>query len=97
MRLVTAVIILAALTARAASADTADQPQLPKELQGVGIDQRLDAPVPLDTRFVDESGRSVALREYFGRRPVILALVYYRCTMLCSYILNGVVTGLRPL
>ncbi len=92
-----AIILVIAGIAGLARADTPDQPQLPKVLQGVGIDQKLNAQAPLDTFFVDESGQRVRLGDYFGRRPVILALVYYRCTMLCSYILNGVVSGLRPL
>ena len=79
------------------AADTPDQPQLPKELQGIGIDQRLNAPFRSTPASRDEAGRNVRLGDYFGRRPVMLALVYYRCTMLCSYILNGVVSGLRPL
>ncbi|HUB81829.1 MAG TPA: SCO family protein [Bryobacteraceae bacterium] len=80
-----------------AAAQTSDQPQVPKELQGIRIDQRLNAQIPLDAQFRDESGRQVRLGDYFGQKPVILALVYYRCTMLCSYILNGMVSGLRPL
>jgi protein SCO1/2 len=90
-------LVIATMFLAAAAAATGDKPPLPKELQGIGIDQRLNAQVPLDARFVDESGQSVRLGDYFGRRPVILTLVYYRCTMLCSYILNGVVAGLRPL
>jgi protein SCO1/2 len=81
----------------AAPGQTSDQPQLPKVLEGVGLEQRLDAQVPLDAQFRDETGRAVRLGDYFARRPAILALVYYRCTMLCNYILNGVVGGLRPL
>ncbi len=80
-----------------AAANSPDQRPLPKALQGIGIDQRLNAQVPVNAQFTDESGRSVRLGDYLGRRPAILALVYYRCTMLCSYILNGVVAGLRPL
>ena len=85
------------LVAFCAAAQTSDQPQVPKELQGIGIDQRLNAQIPLDAQFRDESGRQVRLGDYFGSKPVILALVYYRCTMLCSYILSGMVSGLRPL
>ena len=70
---------------------------LPRVLQGVGIDQRLNAPVPLDTEFRDENGATVPLRAWFGKRPVLLVPVYYRCPMLCSQILKGVVAGLRPL
>lgn len=71
--------------------------QLPRELNGIGFDQRLDEPVPLDTAFRDESGKAVRLNQYFHGKPVILATVYYRCPMLCSQILSGVVRGLRPL
>ncbi len=95
MKLLAVVAVLA--LAAGGRADTPDQPQLPKELQGVGIEQRLDAQAPLTARFADEDGRPVLLGDYLGHRPVILALVYYRCTMLCNYILNGVVSGLRPL
>ena len=70
---------------------------LPTQLQGVGIDQKLNAPLPLDTVFRDESGASVRLGAYFGKRPVLIAPVYYTCPMLCSQILSGVVSGLRPL
>jgi protein SCO1/2 len=72
-------------------------PMLPKPLEGVGIDQKLDSQVPLDAAFTDESGRQVTLGGLLGRRPAILALVYYTCPALCSQILSGVVRGLRPL
>ncbi len=80
-----------------AAATTGNAPVLLKELHGIGIDQNLDAQVPLDAQFSDESGRSVRLGDYLRNRPAILALVYYQCTMLCNQILNGVVAGLRPL
>ena len=66
----------------------------PSILTRVGIDQRLNSRVPLDLPFVDESGRSVKLGEFFGKRPVILALVYYECPMLCTQVLNGLVAAL---
>jgi protein SCO1/2 len=70
---------------------------LPPNFNGVGIEQKLDAPVPLDTVFRDETGAEVPLRTYFSGKPVLLAPVYYRCPMLCTQILSGVVAGLRPL
>jgi len=91
----TAIVMI--LSAAGALANTGDRPVLPKELRGIGITQNLNAQVPLDARFTDESGRSVRLGEYLGQKPAVLALVYYQCTMLCNQILNGVVTGLRPL
>jgi len=80
-----------------AQAQSTSAPFLPKYLQGVGIDQKLNAQVPMDAQFVDESGRAVKLGDLVRRRPAILALVYYTCPALCDQILHGVVTGLRPL
>ena len=66
----------------------------PKILQKVGIDQRLDQQLPLDLRFRDDAGREVKLGDYFGKRPVILALVYYQCPMLCTLVMNGLTSAL---
>lgn len=72
-------------------------PFQPPSTKGIGIEQRLNATVPLDTVFHDESGGSVPLGSFFHGKPVILAPVYFTCPMLCSQILSGVVRGLRPL
>ncbi len=69
----------------------------PDILQKVGIEQRLNHQVPLDTQFRDESGKTVRLGDYFGQKPVILALVYYECPMLCTQTLNGLVSALSVL
>jgi protein SCO1 len=69
----------------------------PGLLAKIGIDQRLNEHVPLDLAFVDETGRDVKLRDYFGKRPVLLALVYYECPMLCTQVLNGVTGALKVL
>jgi protein SCO1 len=69
---------------------------LPSGLRDVGIDQKLNAQMPLSLLFTDEEGRRVQLKDYFGKRPVILSFVYYDCPMLCSMVLNGLVRGLRP-
>ena len=66
----------------------------PPILKDVRIDQKLDAPIPADVPFVDETGRNVTIGDYFGKRPVILALVYYECPMLCTLELNGLVSAL---
>jgi protein SCO1/2 len=70
---------------------------LPKALQDVRIEQKLDQQLPLDLVFRDESGQSVKLGQYFGQKPVVLALVYYDCPMLCTQVLNGMVTSFRVL
>jgi protein SCO1/2 len=69
----------------------------PELLKQVGIDQKLNQPIPLNLAFRDERGRTVQLGEYFGHKPVILTLVYYNCPMLCTQVLNGVESGLKEL
>src|SRR5262249_20622061 len=63
----------------------------------VGFDQRLGAQLPLELPFQDESGRIVRLGDFLGRRPVILAPVYYRCPLLCNQLVSGLARSLRPL
>jgi protein SCO1/2 len=67
----------------------------PNALTGVTIEQRLNSQVPLDATFRDEYGQQVKLGKYFGKRPVVLALVYYECPMLCTQILNGMVRAAK--
>ena len=67
----------------------------PPRLQNVGIEQHLDAQVPPDLAFMDESGKAVKLGDYFGRKPLILNLVYYNCTMLCGEALAGLASAMR--
>jgi protein SCO1/2 len=69
----------------------------PGILGRIGIDQRLNHHVPLELPFVDENGRDVKLGDYFGKRPVLLAMVYYECPMLCTQVLNGVTGALKTL
>ena len=64
----------------------------------VGIDQHLDEQVPPDLAFHDETGATVHLGDYFNsQRPVILVLAYYRCPMLCTEVLNGLVDSLQKI
>lgn len=65
-------------------------------LEGVGIDEKLDEPLPLDLSFRDSSGKAIRLNELFDdERPVILSLNYSDCPMLCQLQLNGLIDGLR--
>jgi protein SCO1/2 len=70
---------------------------LPTALKDVRIEQKLNQQLPLDLVFRDESGQQVKLGQYFGTKPVVLALVYYDCPMLCTQVLNGMVTSFRVL
>jgi len=69
----------------------------PPGLEQVGITQKLDAQLPLDLTFRDETGKSVQLKEYFGKKPVILNFAYYTCPMLCGELLKGLTTSLKGL
>lgn len=79
-------------------ADMQNQNQQPSALTKVGIDQDLGAQVPLDLKFRDETGHEITLGDYFhSKRPVMLALVYYDCPMLCNQVLNGLTSSLDVL
>ncbi len=78
-------------TSKPASATTSRR----RLLNGVGIDQHLNTQLPLNLTFTDDAGKQVALASYFGKKPAILALVYYQCPMLCSEELNGLTSALE--
>jgi protein SCO1/2 len=67
----------------------------PPYLQNVGIEQHLDAQIPPELAFTDEAGRGVKLGDYFGKKPLILNLVYYNCTMLCGEALAGLSASMK--
>ena len=69
----------------------------PPGLEQVGITQKLDAQLPLDLTFRDETGKTVQLKDYFGKKPVILNFAYYTCPMLCGELLKGLTTSLKGL
>jgi protein SCO1/2 len=79
--------------------DTGGPPQqsgvLPSLLEGIGIQQHLGAQIPLDAPFKDEAGKDVTLGSYFGDKPVVLILAYYKCPMLCSLVLSGATTAFK--
>jgi protein SCO1/2 len=73
-----------------------DDNTLPKQEQGVRIDDRPGVQLPADVHFRDQEGRDVTLGSYFdGSRPVVLVLAYFTCPMLCTTVLNGMTNGLR--
>ena len=67
---------------------------VPTVLGKVAFEQRLNQQLPLDLPFKNEAGDSVRLGDYFGRKPVVLAFVYYECPMLCTQVLNGLESAL---
>jgi len=97
MRIAIFVIIIACLVTPLAHAQGLPAGSQTAALSQVGIDQKLDAQVPLDLQFVDESGKTVRLAQYFGKKPVVLSLVYYECPMLCTLVLNGMLHSFRTM
>lgn len=69
----------------------------PAGLENVGINQRLEQQIPLNLSFRDETGKTVQLGDYIGKKPVILNFVYYRCPMLCPELLIGLESSLKVL
>jgi protein SCO1 len=92
-RLASGILAIGLLLPALARAQAQNPPQ--GVLEGVGIDQKLGGEVPRDLAFRDEEGRSVRLGDSFRGKPVILSLVYFRCPMLCSYVMSGLVRSLR--
>ena len=93
-------LLLAACTLRAQTIPANVGPTaatMPQALRNVGFEPPLNGQMPLDLSFLDETGRSVQLRDYFGQKPVVLAFVYYGCPMLCDQVEQGVVGVLRML
>ena len=74
-----------------------DAPLPPPPVKDVGFDQKLGEAIPLDLVFRDEAGESVRLATYFGKRPVVLSLVYFTCPMLCGMTTDGLVRSVRAL
>ena len=79
------------------SAAISAQSELPAQLRNIGVDQKLNSSIPLDLSVRDESGAQVKIGEYFGQRPVVLSLVYYKCPMLCDLVLNGMLRAFRTI
>ena len=69
--------------------------ELPTVLKKVGVAQHLNQQLPLNAEFVDETGKTVRLGDYFGKKPALLSLVYFNCPMLCSEELDGVTSALE--
>ena len=98
---ITAALLLAFLPSAGAQQYSADKPvglaaqSKPAFLKNAGIDQNLSRQLPLSDRFLDSSGTDVPLGAYFQQRPVVMALVYYKCRMLCPQVLSGMAKTLR--
>jgi protein SCO1/2 len=90
---------MAAAPALALEQDDSPMAPRPRELEGIDIEDKLGAKVPLDVKLTDDEGEAVELGRYFsgeqGDKPVLLVLGYYECPMLCSLVLNGTLEALK--
>jgi protein SCO1/2 len=97
MRRMKNAFLCAAVLALAVLPAVAQQPASaqPAPLAGVGIDQRMNQLVPADLTFRDETGKTVRLGDYFGKKPIVLSLVYFNCPFMCTEVLNGELRALQ--
>jgi protein SCO1/2 len=96
--------LAAALAAAPASADAPPDryepvpPAMQRDTANVGITERVNNPLPLETNFVDTNGRQVTLGDYFGKgRPVIIQMGYFTCPMICDVVSHGIMDGVKGL
>src|ERR1700677_5168408 len=101
MRLWAAIFVITLAIPACAQQYSAEKPvgtaaqSTPAYLQKAGISQNLGNRLPLGDQFTDSTGSSVTLGTYFTHRPVVMALVYYKCAMLCPQVLSGLAKTLR--
>jgi protein SCO1/2 len=81
--------LLFVLVGLAAASTSAQQIAAPAILNKVGITQNLNAQIPPDLTFRDETGKPVRIGDFFGNKPIVLSLVYFDCPALCTEVLNG--------
>ena len=100
-RRLTALLFLVALAGPAAARDDGPSGRVgeaqPAANPNVGFDEHIGAQVPLDLTFKDEAGKPITLRECVGGKPTVLVFTYYRCPMLCTQVLNGLVDAMKPM
>jgi protein SCO1/2 len=94
-RAIAGALLTSLLSAAATVRPAAAQPAAPSPFSRIGLDQKVGEQVPANLPFRDEQGRTVRLGSYFGQRPVLMALVYYNCPMLCTLTLNGLTRSLK--
>lgn len=93
-------LLAGALTLVSALSAVAQAPPVQPNINtdaNIGIDQKLDSQVPLDLSFTDQTGKQVKLGDYFGSKPVVLALPFYRCAGMCTLEMDGMAKAFNAL
>ncbi len=100
MRRLCLLLVAVSLALPALAQYSADKPvgasaqSTPAYLKNAGLDQRLGTQIPLNLHFRDSTGADAPLGRYFAQKPVALALVYFKCAMLCPQVLHGLANSL---
>jgi len=98
VRLLLAALTLALAALVSTRAASAEDTNVPAELEGIDIEERPGAPLPRDIALRDQGGRSVTVGEYLdGKRSVVLILAYYECPMLCTLVITGALDEMKKL
>ena len=72
--------------------------EVPQELKGINITEKLGEFIDLNLEFSDEKGKKVKLGHYFNQnKPVLFTIIYYKCPNLCQLHLNGLMQGIQGL
>jgi protein SCO1/2 len=83
------VVMLLALAAPAHAGVTA------ADLKAVAAEPPVDATLPLDLAFIDDTGVARSLRDALGGKPAVLIFADYTCRTLCGPILDFAAAALR--
>ena len=100
MRRLCLLLVAVSLALPALAQYSADKPvgasaqSTPAYLKNAGLHQRLGTQIPLNLHFRDSTGADAPLGRYFAQKPVALALVYFKCAMLCPQVLHGLANSL---
>ncbi len=89
--------LCALMIAATAASLRAQQATTPAILNQVNISQRLNERIPPELTFRDENGNAVRLGDYFGKKPIVLSLVYFECPALCTEVLNGELRSMKAI
>lgn len=63
--------------------------EVPDPMKGIAQENKLGEQLPMDIRVINWEGQSVEIGDYFkSGKPVVLALVYYSCPMMCPLVMQ---------
>ena len=72
--------------------------EVPQELKGINITEKMGDFIDLDLEFSNEEGKKVKIGQYFNQnKPVLFTIIYYQCPNLCQLHLNGLMQGMKGL